>query len=176
MGQLFLPFQGLVWGQHLRMAWLGAFSVDVQLPFFLPTIGNGWLQTVCLQCGRTGIFFSFCRESVFSQDPSQDAITQAAVQWGGAIRSCLVPPQKGAVETVQLSQDKRGLLPLFSGDLAHWWVPPHPQPQLSEHFYLCFQAPHGALSSILRSLHPGWWMVSLDLNDAYLNVLILQSH
>ncbi len=30
----------------------------------------------------------------------------------------------------------------------------------------------GTVTSILQGLHKGWWMVSLDLKDAYLHVLI----
>ena len=32
------------------------------------------------------------------------------------------------------------------------------------------------LKSIIQGLHQGWWMVSLDLNDAYLHVPTHPSH
>ncbi len=32
------------------------------------------------------------------------------------------------------------------------------------------------LNSIIQGLHEGWWMVSLDLKDAYLDVPIHLSH
>ncbi len=82
---------------------------------------------------------------------------------------------KGVVETVELSQDGRGgVLLLLSGYQAHFWVPPHPQPSWTQHASSCFARRPSVL--LFRILLLAWWMVSLDLKDAYLHVPIHLSH
>ncbi len=79
---------------------------------------------------------------------------------------------KGAVETVQLSQDQGStLFPLLIGYQAPWWVQPHRHPQWTQHVPPCFEVPHGDLNLIIQGLPQGWWMVLLNLRDTYLHVL-----
>ncbi len=81
-----------------------------------------------------------------------------------------------AVEHVEILLDQEGrdggggILPLFPGHQADWWVPSYSQPQWTQHVSSCFEVPHG--DPLLQGLHRDWWIVALELNYAYLHVPI----
>ncbi len=84
------------------------------------------------------------------------------------------------MEIVEMSQDQGGvvgcLLPLLPAYQAHWWVLPiHNLSRLNTYLRVA-KFRMETLTSILRGLYKGWWMVLLDLKDAYLYVSIHHSH
>ena len=107
-------------------------------------------------------------------------ITQAAVQTGSTVVGRFITPNQrgrgdGLYGTMGRGVGRGGLLPLFPGYQAHWWILPHSQPTRTQHFYSCCPVLHGDPHLYLQDLHKGWWMVSLDLKDAYLHVHAPQS-
>ncbi len=95
----------------------------------------------------------------------------------GAVGRGFVPPHQGAVETVDLSGDQGGFY-------YHYFLATKRtggfHPILNLHglnsFIRVAKFRMETLTSILQGLHKGWWMLSLELKDAYLHVLIHPSH
>ena len=122
----------------------------------------------------TGLFTPFCESSSFVEDPCRDAIATLALEEKGAVQRSSIPPYQGG----------RGVYPVVAGPGRGGgvftpitsWLPS----ALGGHglnTYLCVSKFHmETLSSIIQGLHLGWWIVLLDLKDAYLHVLIHPSH
>ncbi len=61
----------------------------------------------------------------------------------GAVGRGFVPPiQEDCGDCRSVSGPGGILFPLFPGDQAHWWVPPHPQPTRPQVVYSSCQVPH----------------------------------
>ncbi len=85
------------------------------------------------------------------------------------------PHQRGCGSGAIVAGPAGILFPLFLA--SHWNVLPHPQPWKFLNLYLLVPIFYGnIILHILQGVNWSWWMVLLDLKDAYLHVLIRLPH
>ncbi len=177
-GSAFRDLPGLMWNQDSGTAQIGSFPVGGRLSLFLSAwqklTSDRWVLEVVSQ----GYSLPFRVEPPpLSRIPYETPLPRLPdkrqLLWDG-ISSLL---HKGAVEVVHRPEASPGyyshyfLAPKKTGDL---------RPILNlrglNKFLRVDTFRMETLTSILLGIHQGWWMVSLDLKDAYLYVPIHRSH
>ena len=144
-----------------------------QAVVFPASLATDNLGPVCPRGDQTGVLPPFCEANPLVFVSCGDSVAQAAVLCE-EVSSLLA---KGAVKIVDLSPDQGGFY-------SHYFLATKRTGGFQPILNLCrlnsfigvgkFRME--TLTSILQGLHKGWWMVSLDLKDAYLHVAIHPSH
>ncbi len=176
-GTAFQDLPGLVWDRSLGIAMIGNFPVGGRLSLFLPAWQRLTSDRFVLEVVRQGYSLPFVNIPPLSRIPVETPLPRLRLKREALWEEVASLLTKGAVETVQLSQDQGGFY-------SHYFLATKRtggfRPILNlrglNTYLRVSKFRMETLSSIIQGLHPGWWMVSLDLKDAYLHVPIHPSH
>ncbi len=176
-GSAYLDLPGLTWDQTSGIAQIGSFPVGGRLSHFLADWQRITSDRFVLEVVSQGYSLPFVRYPPLTLSPMETPLPRLLCRRQALWEEVASLLKKGAVETVDLSRDQGGFY-------SHYFLATKRtggfRPILNltglNTYLRATKFRMETLTSILQGLHQGWWMVSLDLKDAYLHVPIHPSH